>query len=240
MKHSLVLGRAFAIAAALAPAPAAAQFTDIPAIAQRTAHQIQTLAQWKMQVDNMLTRVRQARMQLESITGVRSVGQAGRMLMNEATRSPNAPSNQIMEMLHGTARSANMERWAQMNRRYEPDAADTDYTAEELRRRRTSVSSLQDELHRGIEAAEERMVGLLELLGIVERQEDLAAGTTLNNRLSSEGRLLENEEGKLRRLAALMQAQERSDRLRDQEEARRQADAYFKRTEGAWDVQWDR
>ena len=31
MKHSQVFGGAFAIAAALAPAPAAAQFTDIPA-----------------------------------------------------------------------------------------------------------------------------------------------------------------------------------------------------------------
>ena len=237
MKRFLLL--AGVALAALAPAPAAAQFTDVPAIAQRTAHQIQTLAQWKIQVDNMVTRVRQAKNQLDSITGIRSVEGAGRVLMNEALRRPSAPSVQILDYLEGTVRAGNMERWERM-RRYEPRPDDTDYDAEELRRRRTGLANVQAELFRGIEAAEERVVGLLELLGLVERQEDMRGGQALDTRIKAEGELLANEETKLRRFAALMQAQERSDTLRDREEGRRQADVYYERTLGVWDVPWDR
>ena len=74
------------LAAGIAMSPAAfAQIpvTDGASIAQQVAAQVETIAKWKMQYDQMTSQINQMKQQYESLTGSRNLGQ---ILNNAALR----------------------------------------------------------------------------------------------------------------------------------------------------------
>lgn len=48
--------------------------TDVASIGQQTMAQIETIAKWKMQYDQMISQIEQAKQQYESLTGSRGLG----------------------------------------------------------------------------------------------------------------------------------------------------------------------
>lgn len=69
-----ILGSAFALFFS-APALAQIPVTDGASIAQQIAQQVETIAKWKIQYDQMKAQIEQAEKQFESMTGSRNLGQ---------------------------------------------------------------------------------------------------------------------------------------------------------------------
>ena len=63
--------------------------TDGASIAQQAAAQVETIAKWKLQYDQMMSQIDQAKQQFESLTGSRGLG----TIMNNAALRDYLPNN---------------------------------------------------------------------------------------------------------------------------------------------------
>lgn len=227
--RALLLAATAAAALAVA-APAHAQVVHDP------IHTATAVAQWVRQAERDISALRQLEREYAALTGPRVVNNLGRNLMSGLSRAPSSSASRMPGLGRGDELSEDAADLEAASRQY--DSPETDWEAEEMRRRRRANANFAAEARRGMQAAEERRIGLEELVANVEAQPDLQAVGTLQNRLAAENLFMQNERDNLARIAVMQRTQERVEVQRDREKARQDADQWFERTRGAWDVQW--
>ena len=230
MKRILLAG-ASALALAM-PHAARAQATVIdPArIAQSGQQQIQTLLQWKSQLDGMQQQHRQLRATFDAIAHTNSVQDVASNLRRLSNTVPGA--GQLQSLARGAGSIAGAAAQLRGNQVFA--ATGNDFSAQELRRRAQGVANVQAVALQQMRASEERIAGIDQLLGEIDGQPDLQASAALGNRIGSEQAFLAAQQQQLAQLQVLQRSQEQSDAIRAVEKVRRDAEALKARTEWAW------
>ena len=232
MKRILLAGASALALAVVAPSVAHAQATVIdPArIAQSAQQQIQTILQWKSQLDGMQQQHRQLRATFDAIAHTNSVQGLASSLGRLSNTVPG--SGQMQGLARGVGSVAGAAAQLQGNRAFA--ATGNDFSAQELRRRAQGVANIQAVALQQMRASEQRIAGIDELLGQIDGQPDLQASAALGNRIGSEQAFLAAQQQQLAQLQVLQRSQEQSDAIRAEEKGRRDAEAWEARTEWAW------
>lgn len=226
---TLAISCAFFGAAACSPAVfSQITVTDGASIAQSVAQQVETIAKWKLQYDQMMGQIEQARQQYESLTGSRGLG----MIMNDPALRDYLPGdwqgvydsvkNGGYRGLSGTAQSV-----YSANRIY--DACGHLKIAQQ----RTSceaqaVKGAQDKGFAldAYNAAKGRIHQIDQLMQAINQTQDPKGVAELQARITAEQANIQNEQTKLSMYAMVAAAE---DRVQQQRQAEINASANARR-----------
>lgn len=196
--------RLLAIAAAIAASPAAhAQWTvnvnsDIPA----TINQIQTMAQWAKQYENMIQQINHLKSQYNAITGVRNLGQ---ILNDPSLRSylPDEWAGIYSKVTSGSLVGLSSSAKAIA-------LAEGFGTATGARKRQQDVlASNKAMTMAAYDASLKRLQNINSLMEQANAQSDMKGAADLANRMAAENAMIQNEQTRLNLLAQLQVAEEK-------------------------------
>jgi len=191
--------------------------TDGASIANRIEQQVETMAKWKMQFDQMKAQIEQMKQQYESITGTRNLGD---ILNNPALREYlpedwqgvyDAVKNSGVAGLSGQAKTIYEE-----NKIYDACAhlrvreARTACEAQAVKGAQDKASALA-----AYDKTKERLKQIDQLMGRINTTEDPKAIAELQGRIAAEQAMIQNEQTKLQLYKMISDAEER---LQDQRE----------------------
>lgn len=203
MKRIRKLVGGLILSAAVAPA-AFAQWTvnvnsDIPA----AIHQVQTMAQWAKQYDQMTGQISQMKSQYESITGTRGLGQ---ILNNPALRSylPDQWAGVYDQVRNGKLSGISGKATSIYTAEgFDPNAAGG-------RKRELEVMAANKAMTmQAYDATLARVNNINSLMQHADATQDTKAAADLQNRMAAENAMIQNEQIRLGLLAQLQQAEEK-------------------------------
>lgn len=218
--------KAFSLSIVLAAgiAMSSAAFAQIPvtdgaSIAQQVAAQVETIAKWKMQYDQMTSQINQMKQQYESLTGSRNLGQ---ILNNAALRDylPNdwqgvydAVKSGGYSGLSGRAQSI-----------YEANKAFDACMVFKLVDQRTAceaqaVKGAQDKAFAldAYDKAKSRLTQIDQLMAKIDDTPDPKAIAELQGRIAAEQAMIQNEQTKLQMYQMVAAAEDRLQEQRQRE-----------------------
>ncbi|WP_312595915.1 P-type DNA transfer protein VirB5 [Stutzerimonas nitrititolerans] len=211
----LIASAAIASTATLAQIPV----TDGASIAQQTMAQIETIAKWKMQYDQMMSQIEQAKQQYESLTGSRGLG----TIMNDPALRDYLPTD--WQGVYDSVRSggySGLSGRAQSiydeNRLFDSCAhiaiADQRTACEAL-----AVKASQDKGFAldAYDAAKSRINQIDQLMAKINQTEDPKAIAELQGRIAAEQANIQNEQTKLQMYQMVAAAEDRIQQQRQHE-----------------------
>ena len=193
--------------------------TDVASIGQQVAAQIETIAKWKMQYDQMMSQIEQAKQQYESLTGTRNLGD---ILNNPALRDYlpgdwqsvyDAVKNGGYNGLSGTAKAV-----YDANKIFDSCArvsTGEQRTACEAR----AVKASQDKGFAldAYDKAKSRINQIDQLMAKINDTQDPKAIAELQGRIAAEQANIQNEQTKLQLYAMVAAAEEKVQAQRQRE-----------------------
>lgn len=193
--------------------------TDGASIANNIQSQIQTMAKWKMQYDQMVSQIDQMKQQYESVTGSRGLGQ----IMNNAALRDYLPQDWqgVYDAVKKGGYSGLSGRAAQVygdNKIYDACAH---LTVEDQRKscEARAVKPSQDKAFAldAYDAAKSRLSQIDGLMGKINQTQDPKAIAELQGRIAAEQAMIANEQTKLQMYAMVAQAEDRMQQQRAHE-----------------------
>ncbi|MDD5375059.1 P-type DNA transfer protein VirB5 [Acidithiobacillus sp.] len=193
--------------------------TDGASIAQQVTAQIETIAKWKMQYDQMMSQIEQAKQQYESLTGSRGLGN----IMNDPALRDYLPAD--WQGVYDSVRSGGYNglsgRGASVynaNKIFDSCAyltVDEQRTACEAR----AVKASQDKGFAldAYDAAKSRINQIDQLMAKINQTQDPKAIAELQGRIAAEQANIQNEQTKLQLYAMVAAAEEKVQAQRQRE-----------------------
>jgi hypothetical protein len=231
MKHALLAGAVLALA--LPPGIAGAQGVpvyDNANIIQRGLQFIQTMAQWKSQLEGMTRQYDQNYRTANSLAHTNSVQGLASDLSRLSNTVPG--SGQVGDLMHGLSSAAGSA--AQVSRFGASISTAPGASAADITRRVQAVANIQAIAVQQARFAEQRIAGIQELMGRIDGQPDAQASAALGNRIQAEAATLAVQQQQVAQLQVLQAAQEREETLRQEERGRQSAQQLGQATEWAW------
>lgn len=224
MKRILLAGASALVLAVAAPSAGHAQIpvTDAAHIAKSAAQHLATIQQWTSQLRGMEQQYNQLRSTYEAIAHTNSVQGLASNLGRLSNTVPGAA--QILGITRGVGGIADAASILQGNRVF--SATGGDWSATELNRRAQGLANIQAVAYQQMQASEQRLAGLQELMDEVDAQPDMQASAALGNRIAAEQTFLSAQQQQLTQLQILQRSQEQVDMLRAEERQRQSAEQY--------------
>lgn len=206
---------AFVSSTALAQIPV----TDGASIAQQVANQVETIAKWKIQYDQMISQIEQAKQQYESVTGSRGLGN----IMNDPALRDYLPAD--WQGVYDSVRNGGYSGLSgrgldvyEANKIYDSCAYMTiaeQRTACEAR----AVKASQDKGFAldAYDAAKNRINQIDQLMNQINQTQDPKAIAELQGRIAAEQANIQNEQTKLQLYAMVAAAEEKVQAQRQRE-----------------------
>lgn len=202
--------------------------TDGASIAQQVAAQIETIAKWKMQYDQMMAQIDQAKQQYESLTGSRGLG----TIMNNAALRDYLPNDWqgVYDSVKSGGYSGLSGRGQSVynsNKIYD-SCASLKIAQERLSCEARAVKGAQDKGFAldAYDAAKSRINQIDQLMAKINDTSDPKAIAELQARIATEQANIQNEQTKLQMYAMVAAAE---DRLQKQRQAELNAKANARR-----------
>ena len=202
--------------------------TDGASIAQQVAAQIETIAKWKMQYDQMMAQIDQAKQQYESLTGSRGLG----TIMNNAALRDYLPGDWqgVYDSVKSGGYSGLSGRGQSVynsNKIYD-SCASLKIAQERLSCEARAVKGAQDKGFAldAYDAAKSRINQIDQLMAKINDTSDPKAIAELQARIATEQANIQNEQTKLQMYAMVAAAE---DRLQKQRQAELNAKANARR-----------
>ena len=216
---SLVLAAGIAVSStAFAQIPV----TDGASIAQQVAAQVETIAKWKMQYDQMTSQINQMKQQYESLTGSRNLGQ---ILNNSALRDylPNDWQGVYDAVKSGgySGLSGRAQSIFEGNKVYDLCANLAD-SQQRTHCEAQAVKGAQDKAFAldAYDKAKSRLTQIDQLMAKINDTPDPKAIAELQGRIAAEQAMIQNEQTKLQLYAMVAQAE---DKIQQQQQRELQA-----------------
>ncbi|WGK61339.1 P-type DNA transfer protein VirB5 [Halopseudomonas sp. SMJS2] len=200
--------------------------TDGASIAQNMANQIQTIAQWTMQIEHMLNQIEQLDNQIEqldreyeSMTGGRGLG----TIMNDPRYREYLPTE--WQGVYDTVRNGGYAGLS--GRAYEihnenqvfDGCAHIQVNAQQLACEARAVKGAQDKAFAldAYDAARDRLTQIDQLMARINSTQDPKDIQELQGRIAAEQAMIANEQTKLQMYAMVAEAEDRLQEQREQE-----------------------
>lgn len=193
--------------------------TDVASIGQQTMAQIETIAKWKMQYDQMISQIDQAKQQYDSLTGSRGLGN----IMNDPALRDYLPADWqgVYDNVRNGGYNGLSGRGASVynaNKIFDSCAYMTiadQRTACEAR----AVKASQDKGFAldAYDAAKSRINQIDQLMGKINQTQDPKAIAELQGRIAAEQANIQNEQTKLQLYAMVAAAEEKVQAQRQRE-----------------------
>ncbi|CAJ7575859.1 P-type DNA transfer protein VirB5 [Burkholderia pseudomallei] len=213
---SLVLAAGIAMSsAAFAQIPV----TDGASIAQQVAAQVETVAKWKMQYDQMVSQINQMKQQYDSLTGSRGLGQ---IMNNPALRDYLPQDWQGVYDAVKTGGYSGLTGRAQSiyesNKVYDACAS----FADAQQRTACEAHAVKPSQDKGFaldayDKAKGRLNQIDQLMGQINATTDPKAIAELQGRIAAEQAMIQNEQTKLQLYSMVSQAEDKIQRQRQRE-----------------------
>lgn len=193
--------------------------TDVASITTQVTNQIETIAKWKMQYDQMVSQIDQMKQQYDSLTGSRGLGQ----IMNNAALRDYLPSDWqgVYDSVKTGGYSGLSGRAASIydsNKVYDACAALT------VAQQRTSceaqaVKGAQDKAFAldAYDKAKARLSQIDQLMAKINDTPDPKAIAELQGRIAAEQAMIQNEQTKLQMYQMVAAAEDRMQQQRQRE-----------------------
>lgn len=228
-RKTLSLLGAIAIFGALSlPAYAQIPVTDAASIAKQVANQVETIAKWKQQYDQMMQQIDQAKQQFESLTGSRGLG----TIMNNAALRDYLPGDWqgVYDSVKSGGYSGLSGRGQSVynaNKVFD-SCASLKIDQERLSCEARAVKGAQDKGFAldAYDAAKSRINQIDQLMAKINDTSDPKAIAELQARIATEQANIQNEQTKLQMYAMVAAAE---DRLQKQRQAELNAKANARR-----------
>ena len=193
--------------------------TDGASIAQSIAQQVETIAKWKLQYDQMMSQIEQAKQQYESLTGSRGLGnvmndpQYRDYLPGDWQAVYDAVKNGGYNGLSGTAKTV-----YDGNKVYDT----CQFFPEEQQRLACEASAVKGAQDKGFaldayEKAKSRINQSDQLMGKINNTSDPKAIAELQGRIAAEQANIQNEQTKLQMYSMVAAAEDRVQQQRQKE-----------------------
>ena len=193
--------------------------TDGASIGQQIAAQVETIAKWKLQYDQMVSQIDQAKQQYESLTGSRGLGN---IMNNPALRDYlpgdwqavyDAVKNGGYNGLTGTAKTV-----YDSNKVYDT----CQFFPEEQQRLACEAAAVKGAQDKGFaldayEKAKSRINQIDQLMGKINQTQDPKAIAELQARIGAEQANIQNEQTKLQMYSMVAAAEDRVQKQRQRE-----------------------
>lgn len=193
--------------------------TDSASIAQQTTAQLETIAKWKLQYDQMTNQIQQVKQQYESLTGSRGLGN----VMNDPALRNYLPSDWqgVYDSVKAGGYTGLSGRGADVyaaNKLYDSCQflkAQDQRTACEAR----AVKASQDKAFAldAYDAAKSRVNQIDKLMGAINQTQDPKAIAEIQGRIAAEQANIQNEQTKLQLYAMVAAAEEKVQAQRQRE-----------------------
>jgi type IV secretion system protein VirB5 len=193
--------------------------TDSASIAQQVTNQVETVAKWKMQYDQMITQIEQLKQQYASVTGSRHLGQ----ILNNAELRDYLPDDwqTVYDSvkhdgytgLSGTGRTV-----YDQNKIYDACQHLT-ITEQRLACETQAVKAAQDKGFAldAYDKAKSRITQIDQLMAKIDQTPDPKAIAELQGRITAEQALIQNEQTKLQMYQMVANAEDRMQQQRQKE-----------------------
>ncbi|MCC8533930.1 P-type DNA transfer protein VirB5 [Xanthomonas phaseoli] len=214
-KYALILGATLALSGTAFAGVPVTVIADVPAI----TNQIETMAKWKAQYDQMVSQINQMKQQYASVTGSRGLGQ----IMNNPALRDYLPSD--WQKVYDSVRTGGYNGLSgsaaaiyDANKVFDACgrmAAGAQRTACEA----AAVKPAQDKAFAGeaYAAAKSRLDQINSLMGQINQTQDPKAIAELQGRIASEQAMIANEQTKLQLFQMMAQADEKLQEQRQRE-----------------------
>ncbi|WP_055026632.1 MULTISPECIES: P-type DNA transfer protein VirB5 [Xanthomonas] len=214
-KYALILGATLALSGTAFAGVPVTVIADVPAI----TNQIETMAKWKAQYDQMVSQINQMKQQYASVTGSRGLGQ----IMNNPVLRDYLPSD--WQKVYDSVRTGGYNGLSgsaaviyDANKVFDACgrmAAGAQRTACEA----AAVKPAQDKAFAGeaYAAAKSRLDQINSLMGQINQTQDPKAIAELQGRIASEQAMIANEQTKLQLFQMMAQADEKLQEQRQRE-----------------------
>ncbi|SOO00227.1 P-type DNA transfer protein VirB5 [Xanthomonas citri] len=214
-KYALILGATLALSGTAFAGVPVTVIADVPAI----TNQIETMAKWKAQYDQMVSQINQMKQQYASVTGSRGLGQ----IMNNPALRDYLPSD--WQKVYDSVRTGGYNGLSgsaaaiyDANKVFDACgrmAAGAQRTACEA----AAVKPAQDKAFVGdaYAAAKARLDQINSLMGQINQTQDPKAIAELQGRIASEQAMIANEQTKLQLFQMMAQADEKIQEQRQRE-----------------------
>ncbi|MGS0550510.1 P-type DNA transfer protein VirB5 [Xanthomonas oryzae] len=214
-KHALILAATLALSGTAFAGVPVTVIADVPAI----TNQIETMAKWKAQYDQMVSQINQMKQQYASVTGSRGLGQ----IMNNPALRDYLPSD--WQKVYDSVRTGGYNGLSgsgaaiyDANKVFDACgrmAAGAQRTACEA----AAVKPAQDKAFAGeaYAAAKSRLDQINSLMGQINQTQDPKAIAELQGRIASEQAMIANEQTKLQLFQMMAQADEKLQEQRQRE-----------------------
>lgn len=193
--------------------------TDVASIGQQISAQVETIAKWKMQYDQMMSQIEQAKQQYESLTGSRGLGN----IMNDPALRDYLPADwqSVYDSVRNGGYNGLSGRGASVynaNKIFDSCAylkVDEQRTACEAR----AVKASQDKGFAldAYDAAKSRINQIDQLMAKINQTQDPKAIAELQGRIAAEQANIQNEQTKLQLYAMVAAAEEKVQAQRQRE-----------------------
>ncbi|KFA30049.1 P-type DNA transfer protein VirB5 [Xanthomonas vasicola] len=214
-KYALILAATLALSGTAFAGVPVTVIADVPAI----TNQIETMAKWKAQYDQMVSQINQMKQQYDSVTGSRGLGQ----IMNNPALRDYLPSD--WQKVYDSVRTGGYNGLSgsaaaiyDANKVFDACgrmAAGAQRTACEA----AAVKPAQDKAFAGeaYAAAKSRLDQINSLMGQINQTQDPKAIAELQGRIASEQAMIANEQTKLQLFQMMAQADEKLHEQRQRE-----------------------